>query len=126
MFEAVLQDDLDCKYAFTEASRILAVQGENTLKEQFDDLCCAINVLKHGKGRSYDQLIARVSSLPFRLKKGDEAFFSEGDAAEVNTLIEVDSAFVMLCAEVIQNVSLVVKKFVQDLKSSDSTCRLVG
>jgi len=39
-----------------------------------------------------------------------EAFFFEGDVSEVATLIEVDDAFVLSCAEVIRQVSEIVQK----------------
>jgi hypothetical protein len=109
-FEAMLQDALECRDGFREAERILEDEGETALKERFVDLQLAINVLKHGKGRSYDALIARVNGLPFRIKQPGEAFFFEGDVSEVATLIEVDDEFVLSCAAVIRQVSVTVQK----------------
>ena len=65
MFEAALQDGLSCDEGFREAEKILDEEGEVVLKEQFINLQLAINVLKHGRGRSYDGLIKKASSLPF-------------------------------------------------------------
>ena len=53
-------------------------------------------------------MVQKVGSLPFRVKLPDEAFFCEGDVAEVSTLIEVDDAFVQLSAEVIHDVSVAI------------------
>ena len=111
MFEAILQDELQCADGFQQATRLLEVQGASALKERFVDLQLAINVLKHGRGRSYDVLIqkAKAVALPFRVKLPSEHFFNEGDIAEVSTLIEVDNAFVLLCVDVIREVSLIIK-----------------
>ena len=110
LFEAMLQDGLECSDGFREAQQILEGEGETALKERVIDLQLAINVLKHGRGRSYDALTAKADRLPFRTKKRGEAFFFEGDVSEVATLIEVDDAFVLSCAEVIRQVSETVQK----------------
>jgi len=108
MFGAILQDELRCVDGFRSAEELLERKGELALKEQFSDLQLAINVLKHGRGRSYDTLVQKTSALPFKVKLSSEAFFDEGDVGEVDTLVEVDDSFVMLCAKVIHEVSLVV------------------
>lgn len=110
MFEAVLQDGLGCEYGFREAERILGENNEPTLKEHFSDLQAAINVLKHGRGRSYDRLIKKHADLPFRVRLPNEAFFCEGDVSEVETLIRVDDEFVLRCSKVIEDVSAVVRR----------------
>ena len=114
IFEASLQDRLRCSDGFREAGAILDQQGENELKEQFSDLTAAINVLKHGKGRSYDVLVARAATLPFRVKLPNEAFFFEGDVSEISTLVEVDDEFVQRCGNVIGSVSEVLRRARQD------------
>jgi hypothetical protein len=110
VFEAMLQDGLECGNGFQEAGLILDREGEAALKEQFVDLQSAINVLKHGRGRSYDALVAKADRLPFRIKRPGQAFFFEGDVSEIATLVEVDDEFVLSCAEVIQKVSSIVQK----------------
>ncbi|HAU2083468.1 TPA: hypothetical protein JBK37_17590, partial [Legionella pneumophila] len=105
MFEANLQDSLDCENGFSCAKKILKDRGQTATKERFEDLCRAINVLKHGRGKSYDTLAAKAGSLPFRIKLPDESFFSEGDVSEVSTLIEVNDEFVQYCLDVIREVS---------------------
>lgn len=106
MFEAVLQDDLNCADGFPEAARRLDAMGEAVLKESFSDLQLAINVLKHGRGRSYDALVGRANALPFRVKLPGEHFFNEGDVSEASTLIDVDDAFVRRCAAILREVTV--------------------
>ncbi|AMQ28391.1 TPA: hypothetical protein JBD08_07010 [Legionella pneumophila subsp. pneumophila] len=109
MFEANLQDILGCKNGFARAKEILKNKGQSTTKERFDDLCCAINVLKHGRGDSYNTLVKKAKNLPFRVKLPHESFFSEGDVSEVSTLVEVNDEFVLYCLDVIREVSVSVK-----------------
>ena len=110
IFEANLQEGLSCSKGFFEAKKILEDEGEQELKECFDDLCLAVNVLKHGRGRSYEALVAKAESLPFRIKLPDESCFCEGDLSEVSTLIEVNDAFVQHCGKVISDVSMVIRR----------------
>jgi hypothetical protein len=87
MFDAILQEELQCADGFRKAGELLEAAGEMALAERFGDLQLAVNVLKHGRGRSYDALVQKAGSLPFRVKLPNEAFFCEGDVAEVSTLI---------------------------------------
>ena len=107
IFEARLQDGLNCNdgFGFREVGQVLERAGYAVLKGRLEDLALAINVLKHGRGRSYDALVAKANTLPFRIKRPGEAFFAEGDVAEIQTLIEVDDAFVRTCADVIYEVA---------------------
>jgi len=108
LFESVLQDRLECEDGFVAAHECLESNSEIKLKERFSLFVTAINVLKHGRGRSYDTLVAETEELPFRIKRPDERFFFEGDVSEISTLVEVDDGFVMGCAEVIRDVSIVI------------------
>jgi hypothetical protein len=110
IFESMLQDGLQCRDGFREADAILIQEGETVLKEKFSDYRMAINVLKHGRGPSYDALVGRAASLPFKIKQPDETFFCEGDVSEIFTLIEVDDAFVQTCAKLVEDVSAVVQR----------------
>ena len=110
LFEAMLQDHLECGDGFLAVEELLESEGEIALKERFVDLRRATNVLKHGRGRSYNALIAKAERLPFRIKRPGEVFFREGDVSEVATLIEVDDAFVHNCAEVICQVAESVRR----------------
>ena len=110
IFEASLQEGLSCRNGFDEAKRILDDEGELDMKERFDDLFLAVNVLKHGRGRSYNLLVAKAETLPFRIKLPDESFFFEGDVSEVSTLVEVDDTFVQRCGDIISDVSGVIRR----------------
>jgi len=109
LFEANLQDVLGAD-GFEAARQILSEHNESDVKERLDDVCLAINVLKHGHGRSYQELVAKAESLPFKLKLPGEEFFTEGDSAEVRTLVAVDDDFVQRCADVIAEVSEVIRR----------------
>lgn len=110
IFESIVQDGLDCSNRFVEVRKILEREGEDNLMNRFSHFMDAINVLKHGRGRSYDALLAEGDNLPFRIKHPGENFFFEGDVSEITTLIEVDDQFVLGCAEVIREVSSVVAR----------------
>jgi hypothetical protein len=105
LFDSILQEALSCRNGFEEAKKILTQKAKVELHNNFEYFICAINVLKHGRGRSYDILVAKSSSLPFRIKLPGQNFFYEGDVSEVSTLIEVDDNFVLNCAELIEQVS---------------------
>jgi hypothetical protein len=111
IFEAYLQDQLDCTNGFEEARKLLKSAKELALEARFDQFIAAVNVLKHGRGRSYKALQSQIDSLPFRLKTADEELFSEGDVSEISTLVEIDSDFVQNCAHLIRDVTNVVQKF---------------
>jgi hypothetical protein len=108
MFEAILQDGLGCAEGFREAGKILEDNDQHDLKERFDNLQLAINVLKHGKGRSYEALLEK-HDLSFKVKQPTEAFFFEGDVSEVSTLVHVDDEFVVDCAQVIRRVAAAIR-----------------
>ena len=79
------------------------------MSECFNNLILAVNVLKHGKGRSYDALVEKANQLPFRVKLPNESFFDEGDVSEIATLVEVNDAFVELCSKTIEDVSNILR-----------------
>jgi hypothetical protein len=114
LFESIIQEGLDCRNGFVEAKKILDKSGNIELANRFKDFINAINVLKHGKGRSYDMLVSTLGKLPFRIKLPGEYFFEEGDLAEVSTFIEVDDKFVLQCAEIIEQVTKEIRKFCSD------------
>ncbi len=110
IFEALLQDRLSCNNGFAEAKNILQQSGETTLLEQFSDLELAVNALKHGRGRSYNALVAKSGgTLSSQVKKPSDNFFNEGDVSEVTALIVVDDKFINDCVEVIGKVSKVIE-----------------
>lgn len=114
IFESTLQIGLDCDNGFKEAKSILIKAGENVLNERFQTFIDAINVLKHGKGSSYNSLVKRHNLLPFRIKMPEENFFFEGDVSEVATLVEVNDQFVLDCAVIVESVSHVIRRIRPD------------
>jgi hypothetical protein len=110
LFESMLQDTLKCKDGFAEAFKILDEDNAAALKESLSNFQMAINVLKHGRGRSYETLVAKSSGLPFKIKQPTQEFFDEGDVSEIRTLIEVDDAFILGCAKVIEDVAAVIRR----------------
>ena len=110
IFEALLQERLNCNNGFTEAKNILKQSGETLLWEQFSDLELAVNALKHGRGRSYNTLVAKSGgTLSSQVKQTSDNFFNEGDVSEVTALIDVDDKFIDNCVDVINNVSNVIQ-----------------
>lgn len=101
---------MECRDGFAAVRECLERSGEVDLCNRFSLFVYAINVLKHGRGRSYDALIAICADLPFRIKRPGEDFFSEGDVSEVATLIEVDDRFVRECAGLVVQVANVINK----------------
>lgn len=107
LLDGILQDGFKCNNGFKKLKEILIDSGSHDICDRFIIFESAINVLKHGKGRSYNYLVSRYDALPFKIKKPDEFFFSEGNVSEVNTLIEVNDQFVLDCAGLI---GLILKK----------------
>ena len=111
LFDSIVQDKLACADGFAAARECLKSSGEIDLGSRFSLFVHAINVLKHGRGRSYDALIAmNVADLPFRIRRPGEDSFSEGDVSEVATLIEVDDRFVQGCADLVAQFAGVINK----------------
>jgi hypothetical protein len=111
LFEAALQDELACKNGFKEIERILECEKEDDLRDSFRNVYLAVNVLKHGHGLSYNALVERATEgLPFQIKMPSQIFFDEGNVSEISTLIQVDSAFVMYCADLIRQVGEVARR----------------
>ena len=109
MFEALIQDRINCDHGFIQAKECLSIQREADLLKEFKIYCHAINVLKHGRGRSYEALLENADNLPFQIKAEADDFFEEGDVSEITTLIEADRAFVLKCADVVQRVSHIIE-----------------
>ena len=105
MFEAMLQDALGVQDGFAGAKDVLDVAGESELRARFELYIKAINVLKHGEGRSYNELLAHAGPLPFRVRKPGETYFLEGDVSEVRMLIDANDEFLNHCGQLIRDVS---------------------
>jgi hypothetical protein len=110
LFESLLQDHMKWSKPFEELGKFLCEHLEQALARIFENYVLAINVLKHGEGRSYRELLNRLSELDFSVKPKDQAFFSEGDVSEVNVLVDANEAFVRRCASLIEQVAAVLRK----------------
>ncbi len=109
IFEAWLQKKLHCENGFKTAKEILE-KKDKQLYEKFNQFYLAINVLKHGKGKSYNDLVSMADELSFTLKMPGQFFFDEGNVSEVSTLIQVDDEFVLNCADIVRQVSKVIDR----------------
>ncbi len=110
MFESTLQSGLGCDDGFAGARQVLQESGDIALAKRFELFVAAINVLKHGQGKSYKYLLAQTDPLPFRVRGPDEGSFNEGDVSEISTLIEVTDRFVTDSAQMIEDIGKVVHK----------------
>lgn len=109
IFDAHLQSALKTKDGFRAASALLRARGQTDLDHRFTAMQAAINALKHGEGRSYEQLLETADSVPFRVKRESEIFFDEGDVGEVRGLVQADEAFLRQVAGLIVEVSDAVR-----------------
>jgi len=110
LFESILQQRLSCENGFVKAKEILISAKKFELLELFNKFYLAVNVLKHGKGKSYNELISEADTLPFQLKLENQCSFNDGDVDEVSTYIKVDNDFVLNCANIIQLVSNEIRR----------------
>jgi len=112
LFESILQATLHCNDGFVEANKILIAGGHTALQEEFYEFQCAINVLKHGRGRSYDALVGKASTLPFRVVLPDGEDLDEGDVSQVYSLVKVDDDFIQACSLMVQAVAAAIQQTV--------------
>jgi len=110
IFEAYLQQGLDCKNGFKEAELILEQAGMHSLKEDFHNCYFAINALKHGDGASYRSLVGKISTLAFLVETPTTPIFEEGDVTGIVGLVRVDDAFIINCLGLIEKVSECIAK----------------
>lgn len=102
MFEALLQSKLTWSQPFIQLDDYLRAHGKHDLASAFVDYRLAVNVLKHGEGRSHQELLARTSQLEFKVRADGDHFDGEGDVSDVGVLVDVDDKFVHRCAELIE------------------------
>jgi len=105
VLDAVLKDWREWEEPARQAVDELQQIGEHDLAVRFQDYWDANNVLKHGRGRSYDKLLSRRGSLGFRMHSDDDPLFEEGDLAAGHCLIDVTDDFVMTAAELVRKVA---------------------
>lgn len=52
-----------------------------------------INALKHGDGKSYRQLIAKINDIEFDVEAIHTPVYEEGDVSAIRSFIKTDDAF---------------------------------
>ncbi len=108
VFEAVLKDELELREIVPELRDYLISRDKTDLAEKYEELRLAINVLKHGSGRSHEILWAKKEKLSFHIKEEGHWFFGEGDLTDGHALILVDDDFIIQCANLIEEINRVV------------------
>ena len=114
VFEGLLQQSLGWDQPFPRLDKHLREHGLSGLAERFLDYRDAINVLKHGAGRSHDRLLGRRARLDFAVRALDQPFHEEGDVSEISTLIRADVPFVRNCGRLIAEVTAALRRTVPD------------
>lgn len=115
VFEALLQQSLGWPEPFPRLDKHLRDEGLAELAERFLDYRCAVNVLKHGAGRSHERLLERQARLDFAVREVEQPFHDEGDVSEVSTLVRADVAFVTNCARVVEDVTSALRRTIPDV-----------
>lgn len=109
MFEALLQSKLKWAQPFIQLDDYLRTHDQRELAAAIVDYRLAVNVLKHGEGRSHQELLARADRLEFRVRADGDHFCEEGDVSDVGILVDVDDQFVRRCAELIEQASEAIR-----------------
>ena len=109
LFEALLQTKLGWAKPFDELDKYLRKHTKTELASAITDYKLAINVLKHGEGRSHTELLARAATLEFKVRASADPFIEEGDVSEVDILIDVGDKFVRRCEELIEDASGLIR-----------------
>lgn len=115
-YESLLQGRLNCKNGFEEAKNILFQNSEHLLLEKFIELQTIVNVLKHGRGRSYNQILNKKDRvINIKIIENCETSDVEGDLADISSLIKVDNDFIDQSVEIINEVSSAIQKYKPDV-----------
>ncbi|MGE0257702.1 MAG: hypothetical protein AB7H71_10240 [Alphaproteobacteria bacterium] len=109
LFESLLQAHLRWDRPFDQLDEYLKQHEKCELAAKFNQYRLAVNVLKHGRGKSYERLLAMPGELEFKIKKPGESFFDEGEVSEIDTLIDVDDQLVRRCATLIQEIACFIR-----------------
>lgn len=113
MFEALLQTKLGWAKPFTQLDTFLRQLGQVDLASKITDYRLAINVLKHGEGRSHAELLSRAATLEFKVRAVVDHFQEEGDVSDVPILVDADDQFVRRSAQLIEQASDAIRSHQQ-------------
>jgi hypothetical protein len=78
LFESLLQSQPGWDEPFKRLKEYLGQSDHTDLAETFSDYQLAVNVLKHGDGRSYRQLLPKASKLDSRSSRKESRFSVRG------------------------------------------------
>jgi hypothetical protein len=109
MFEAMLQSKLKWTEPFNQLDEYLRKHDKHHLASAIIDYRLAVNVLKHGEGRSHQELLARADKLEFKVRADGDYFYGEGDVSDVGILVDADDHFVRRCSELIEQASEAIR-----------------
>lgn len=105
MYEAYLEGRYG-ESGWALVRRTLGDAGEQDLLQRFEFMTAAVNVLKHGQGRSYEYLCQRRLELPFSIAMEDGTEdFDEGDVSMLVSLVVVDQELADFFNAVIMEIS---------------------
>jgi|TARA_A100001518_G_C1191972_1_gene37357 hypothetical protein len=110
IFDAEMQRELSVDDGFRGVRDLLKEEDLTDLAKRFELFALAVNVLKHGSGRSYERLCKEGGDLPFKVRLQEDDFFTEGDCSEIDTLVLADLKFVQDCAHIVHEVSEIAYK----------------
>jgi hypothetical protein len=88
LFESRLQHHYPSGSFFRQLRKSLAAANKAQAAQKIYQFHLAVNVLKHGRGESYDELL-KMRDLPFVVKPPHAAFFNEGDIEEPEGLVDI-------------------------------------
>ena len=94
---------------FIQLDDHLRKNGKAQLASAIYDYRLAVNVLKHGEGRSHQELLARADELEFKVRADGDHFREEGDVSDVGILVDANDQFVRRCAELIEQASEAIR-----------------
>ncbi|SEW22540.1 hypothetical protein SAMN05444851_2276 [Aliiroseovarius sediminilitoris] len=80
------------KHIFTHLERVFEDKKQADLSKSVRAIRLLNNVLKHGEGRSLDEL-RKENGLWFAVKSEGEHFFDEGDVSEVESIVDTRGVF---------------------------------
>ena len=111
-YESLLQERLNSKNGFAEVKKILKNNNEFQLLEEFNELQCIVNVLKHGKGSSYNELLQKQKrKININIKHRNLNYFNEGNVNEICSIIEVDDKFITKSVRLINAIAIAIQKY---------------
>jgi len=105
LLEATLKMELEWEEPFRKLPSFLKDRGKVELALKFEYYRLANNVLKHGTGDSWDKLREYSEKIDFELRDGFNSFNQEGDITSGHALVDVDSKFVLHCADMIEEIN---------------------